>query len=693
MPKTESEETVARLAAELADARAEIAALRQALHAQGQEPDDVVARTQAERALRETAEHLAFLVNAAPGVTYTCRASGDFGATFVSDGVLAQLGYTARDFIEDPGFWASHLHPDDALRVFAEIGPLFVHDRITHEYRFRCADGAYRWMLDQVRLLRDADGQPTGMIGSWTDITDHKRVEYALAQSEARNRAMTESAHDAFLTSDSAGVLVGWNRGAEAIFGYAESEILGQPMTLLMPSRFHDPHRAGVARVAAGGPDHVLGRVVELYGLRKDGSEFPLELSLAKWASAGGWFFTGIVRDITERKRAEDERAKLQLQLEQAWKLESVGRLAGGVAHDFNNMLSVILGHAELALEEVHASTPLHQDLEEIRLAAKRSADLTRQLLTFARQEAVAPKLLDLNATVTGMLSMLRRLIGEDLDLEWRPAARLWPVHVDPSHIDQILANLCVNARDAMLAGGKLTVETGHRTFDADDCSARVGAVPGDYVRLTVGDDGAGMDTATQQRIFEPFFTTKATGKGTGLGLATVYGIVQQNQGIIDVRSAPGRGTVFDVYLPRQAPRTDQKPPDRLTAPAPRGQETILLVEDEAAILALTKRMLEQMGYRVLAAGRPSEAMRLAAEHPGELDLLVTDVIMPEMNGRDLARKIESSRPRVKCLFVSGYSADFLGTQGALGAGVSLLHKPFSKDDLAAKIRQVLDVA
>jgi signal transduction histidine kinase/CheY-like chemotaxis protein len=397
------------------------------------------------------------------------------------------------------------------------------------------------------------------------------------------------------------------------------------------------------------------------------------------------------ISDITERKRAEEERQKLQAQLNQAQKTESVGRLAGGVAHELNNMLSVILGHTELALEQVDPAQPLLANLQAIRKAAERSANLTRQLLAFARKQIVAPKVLDLNETVEGMLTVLRPLIGEDIDLAWLPAAGLWPVKVDPSQIDQMLANLCVNARDAITGVGRVSIETGNVVFDDDFCAKHVGFLPGEHVLLAVSDDGRGMDKETLGHLFEPFFTTKGVGQGTGLGLATVYGSVKQNNGFINVYSEAGKGTTFKIYLPRHAAKAEQIGQESPTAPAARGHETILLVEDEPAILKMTTTMLERLGYCVLAASTPGEAMRLAKQHSSEIHLLMTDVVMPEMNGRDLARNLGSLYPDLKRLFMSGYTANVIAQRGVLDEGVHFIQKPFSTLDLATKVREALD--
>jgi PAS domain S-box-containing protein len=399
----------------------------------------------------------------------------------------------------------------------------------------------------------------------------------------------------------------------------------------------------------------------------------------------------GINSDITAAKVAEAEKLKLETQLQQAQKMESVGRLAGGVAHDFNNMLGVIIGHAELGLMHLDPANPVCVDLHEIRSSAERSADLTRQLLAFARKQTVAPRFIELNETITGMLKMLQRLIGEDIHLAWQPAPELCQIKMDPSQIDQILANLCVNARDAIQNTGRITIETGTCTIDADYCATNPEAIPGDYVRLVVSDDGAGMDRETIGHVFEPFFTTKELGKGTGLGLATVYGAVKQNNGFITIYSEPGNGTTFSIYLPRQESLHDRQAADGLEHTAPCGQESILLVEDEAAILNITRQMLEKQGYTVLTADTPGKAIAVAREHHDTINLLMTDVIMPEMNGRDLAKNILSLHPGMKRLFMSGYTADVIAHHGVLDEGVHFIQKPFSLAVMADMVREVLD--
>jgi len=392
----------------------------------------------------------------------------------------------------------------------------------------------------------------------------------------------------------------------------------------------------------------------------------------------------GILQNITEQKNVE-------MQLQQAQKMESIGRLAGGIAHDYNNISSIIIGYSELALGQIKQEDPLYEDLVEILTAAKRSTDITRQLLAFARKQTIAPKVLDLNETIGSMLKMLRRLIGENIDLVWLPGAKAWPVKIDPSQVDQIIANIGVNARDAIADVGKVTIETQNISFDREYCADHAGFIPGDYLLLAVSDDGSGIDPDIMDKIFEPFFTTKGLGKGTGLGLSTVYGIVKQNNGFINVYSESKKGTTIKIYLPRHGGQVVEAYYDNnLEIPLSRG-ETVLLVEDDNSILKLGKRILEELGYIVLSSSSPLKAAELAVEKVGELNLLITDVIMPEMNGRELSEQLKSFRPDLKVLFMSGYTANVIAHRGVLDDDVFFMSKPFSKKDMALKVREVLD--
>lgn len=388
--------------------------------------------------------------------------------------------------------------------------------------------------------------------------------------------------------------------------------------------------------------------------------------------------------DITEQKQLES-------QLHHSQKMEAVGRLAGGVAHDFNNMLGVIIGYSELELMKAGLQEPHYTVMNEIYSAASRSAELTRQLLAFARKQTIAPKVIDLNRNISGMLKILQRLIGEDIHLDWKPDLELWPTKVDPSQIDQILANLCVNARDAITDVGKVCIETGNCIIDDNYCSVHTDATPGEYVKLVVSDDGSGMDKETVTHIFEPFYTTKEQGKGTGLGLSTVHGIVKQNGGFINVYSEPGNGTTFTIYLQRNIGESEHSMHDRSIEKAPCGSETILLVEDEAIILKMTALMLKGQGYNVLTAVTSNDAICLFRENITTIKLLMTDVVMPKMNGRDLANELQSLNPHLKCIFMSGYTSEMIASKGILEDGVHFIQKPFTMLNMSNKVRAVLD--
>jgi len=419
---------------------------------------------------------------------------------------------------------------------------------------------------------------------------------------------------------------------------------------------------------------------------RKDGTPLHVELIGRAVRNAAGTIesYETFVRDVTEQRR-------LQRELVQAQKMEAVGRLAGGIAHDFNNVLTAILGSAELALETLPAGSPEREEVDEVRKAALRAADLTRQLLAFSRQQVIAPKVLNPNDVVGGMDKMLRRLLGEDVELRAALASDLGVVKVDPSQLEQVVLNLAVNARDAMPDGGTLTIETQNIELDQQYVQGHLSAQPGPYVMLAVSDTGVGMDAGTQARIFEPFFTTKEKGRGTGLGLATVYGIVKQSGGWIWVYSEPGHGTAFKVYFPRvaavAAPATASVAPPTSV----RGSETILVVEDDETIRNLVLKVLKGNGYTVLAAANGDEAERVAGQHRGRIHLLMTDVVLPGLSGPEVARRLVTTRTDTRVLYLSGYTNDAVLRRGVLEAGVAFLQKPFTPGVLGRKIREVLD--
>jgi PAS domain S-box-containing protein len=508
----------------------------------------------------------------------------------------------------------------------------------------------------------------------------------SLRVSEEFNRNILDTVDEGFIMVDREYRILSANKAFCTLAGSSEEMVIGKTC-------YEASHHAGVPCFDSG-EDCPVRRAFES-GKSATGSHVHhdtagmshvVELRAFPVFDSAGKVISAIetINDVTEKRKLEE-------QLRQAQKMEAVGTLAGGVAHDFNNMLSVILGYAELAAAKIEPGHAIGADLKEIRTAARRSADLTRQLLAFARKQACVPKVLDLNETVTSMLKMLRRLIGEDIKLIWQPGAGIWPIHIDPSQIDQMMVNLCVNARDAIVGVGTLTISSANTLLDDGLLLEQFQAQAGDYVLLSVSDNGCGMDLGTINKIFEPFFTTKEVGQGTGLGLATVYGIVRQNNGAIHVYSEAGRGTTFKIYLPRY-----QGVVSRLEGNGNGGDlgvggnDTILLVEDESSILNMVELMLTNLGYRVLAVNSPLQAISIAKEQKQEIHLLLTDMIMPGMDGRELAARVVALQPKIKCLFMSGYSGDSIAGRGVLSEGGHFVQKPFTGKVLAAVIREVL---
>ncbi len=518
------------------------------------------------------------------------------------------------------------------------------------------------------------------------EIEEHKRTEQ---QRQHLSAVMEKSLNEVYISNSETLKFQHVNQGALSNLGYALDEIVGLTPVDIKQGFTEASYRNLTLPLLDGTQDSLVFQAVHR---RSDGSTYPVEVHLQLIDSGSHKVFLEIVFDITERNRAQEEKAKLEAQLQQAQKMESVGRLAGGVAHDFNNILTVIHGYSELGMLTSDPGQPIFSQLEEINKAAQRASGLTRQLLAFARQQIIEPKALNLNEAVAGMLQMLQRLIGENVPLDWQPGAELWQINIDPSQVDQLLANLCINARDAMADVGKITIQTENCAIVADDGYFHGEVVsPGEFVRLTVSDNGSGMNEETLANIFEPFFTTKGVGKGTGLGLSTVFGIVKQNNGLIKVFSEPGVGTTFTFHFPRYLGKGEQAPTEGSAAPEACGRETLLLVEDDEAILNMAATFLGNQGYTVLRASTPAQALRLAKEERGEISMLITDVIMPEMNGKDLALALRALNPRLKCLFMSGYTADAIAQHGVLDEGVNFLQKPFSLRDLTAKVNKVLD--
>ncbi|MFH1153334.1 MAG: response regulator [Pseudomonadota bacterium] len=610
-----------------------------------------------------------------------------------SEVLFELLGFERTGEFDYPGITETLLHPDDREGIRTWVRQCLVSGREEldpAEFRVIRQSGQVIWVRT-VGVIRTRPGKKPVIFATIQDITQRRQAENAWQESQWRFRLFTEAAPVGVVIADKDQKAVYASRKFVELFGYDREDIPDVEAWFLRAY----PDEILRARVCEEWGEEVARARRTLTEIRpleypvtcRDGSVKEIEFRMSTNGDLDFIVFT----DITARKALDREQDKLKAQLHHAQKLETVGRLAGGVAHDYNNMLSVIIGYGEMARDRVDPSDPLHGDLEEILSAARRSAGITRQLLAFARKQTIAPRVLSLNDAIEGTLKMLRKLIGEDIDLAWLPGADPGEVKMDPSQIDQILANLVVNARDAIHGVGKITIQTGRACFDAAYCADHAGTVPGDFILLAVSDDGSGMDPATLDRIFEPFFTTKGPGEGTGLGLSTVYGIVRQNNGFITVYSEPGKGTIFRIYLPRHAGQSrDLSLEQAPKIPAGHG-ETVLVVEDDASILKLAGRILTGLGYTVLTAPSPEKALELV--HDGIIHLLVTDVVMPEMNGRDLALKLQARHPGLGVLFMSGYTADVIARGNELDPGVCFMPKPFSKQDLAVKVREALEKA
>jgi PAS domain S-box-containing protein len=640
---------------------------------------DVIERKRAEEELRRTTEFLSHAQAIAHIGSWEWNIAGDAIAwsaeTYRIFGLTPEQGPFALEQ------YLGLIHPDDrdavsdAVRRTLDSGaPFEVDHRIVHP------DGSIHFLHGRGGLVADATGRPVGMTGTVLDITGRKEAEEALREAKDRLETLIASAPLAISSLDAAGLVQTWNPAAERLFGWTAVEVVGKPLSMVPEEGAEES--AGLQRRVLRG-ESLDG--VELVRRKKDGTPVTVSLSAAPLRDAQGQV-TGILalmEDVTDVKRLEQ-------QFFQAQKMEAVGRLAGGVAHDFNNLLTAILGSTDLLLDSLPADHPGREEAGETRKAALRAAELTRQLLAFSRQQVLAPRVLDLNEVVVDMDRMLQRLIGEDVELRTALAADLGAVRADPGQLEQVIVNLAVNARDAMPEGGKLTIETANVALAEAYMAALAVVVPGFYVLLAVSDTGTGMDAATQARVFEPFFTTKPKGQGTGLGLATVYGIVKQSGGYIWVYSEPGRGTTFKVYLPRVDAPVESRP-DPVIAASLRGSETILLVEDQDEVRNLVRRMLEARGYHVLVGASGDDALRVAARHGGSIDLLVTDVVMPGMSGRQAALLLVPAHPKMRVLYLSGYTDEAIVRHGMLEPGIAFLQKPFTTDTLARKVREVLD--
>ena len=595
-----------------------------------------------------------------------------------NDALVRLLGFQDRDQLMAAGSPGLYSRPADRAQWLELLGREGVVS--DYETRLRRADGSEIWVRDSAHATRDDRGQMVSVVGALVDITRHKEADELLRRSEERFLLAARATKDTLWDWDFATDDIWWNEGITTQFGYAPQQAGGMPEWV---ERIHPDDRervvASLHRVAESGA-HVW---LEEYRFRRANGSYAAVYDrgyVLRDGQGQPMRMIGAVMDVTERQT-------LETQLRHAQKMEAVGRLAGGIAHDFNNLLTAILGHTDMVLGELPADDRHRPPIEDVRAAAQRAATLTGQLLAFSRRQTLQPRPLDLNQVVSSMEQMLRRLIGEDVRLVTRLDERIGAVRADQSQVEQVVANLVVNARDALPRGGTVRLETANAVIGA---TAR-GPAPGPYVRLTVHDDGVGMTPDVMASIFEPFFTTKEIGKGTGLGLATVYGIVQQSGGHIEVRSELGAGATFDVYLPRLPDEPAAPASDAADAPAAGGSETILLVEDEAAVRRLARRVLERHGYVVLEAADGPAALILSAARSGPIHLLVTDVVMPGMRGDELARRLCGDRKELGVLYISGYTDGAVDLATAHAAGHEFLAKPFMPDALARTVRGLLD--
>src|SRR5438105_14296634 len=600
--------------------------------------------------------------------------------TYVSQAATRLLGYGGPELTGTNAL--GFLHPDDLALTERLCRQLLDQPGtpIRTELRARHKDGSYH-LVEAVAVNRLDDPAVGAVVANWRDITERLRAEQALRNSEQSYRSLVDGVRDVIFALSPGGEVTSLNPAFEEMTGFPPAEWVGRPF-----EAFVHPDDVPLAldlfgRVLQGEPRPTIQfRILTRAGTYRV-AEFSATAQLRDGRLTG---ILGIGRDVTER-------LGLEQQLRQAQKMEAVGRLAGGIAHDFNNILTAITGHADLLLEDLGHHDPRRADVDEIRRSAERAAGLTRQLLAFSRQQVLQPKVVDLNALVLDLDKLLRRLIGEDVELATVLDPTLGHVTADPGQLEQVIVNLAVNARDAMPQGGKLTLETRNIDLDASYTLEHSLVKPGPYVQLTVSDSGIGMDEETQAHAFEPFFTTKPRGQGTGLGLAMVYGTVKQSGGFIWVYSEPGRGATFKIYLPRvDAPVESAAPPAPVERP-PRGSETVLLAEDEPAVRAIARQALERQGYTVLAAPSGADALALAAQHGATIHLLLTDVVMPGMSGRDLADRLTAQRPGIRVLYISGYTDNAIVRHGMLEPGLAYLQKPFRPDALVRKVREVLD--
>ncbi len=644
---------------------------------------DITDRRRAEQALRESEERYRLLFENNPQPMWVFD-NETLAFLAVNEAACQHYGYTRKEFL------AMTIRD---IRLAEEV-PALLQSLASQSDEFHKAGIWRHRKKDGTGIAVEIASHPLLFTGRpaqlvlATDVTERMRAEEALRQSEQKYRDIFDFATVGIYQSRHDGSLITVNAPLAEILDYDSPEDL---LRHNLDGIYADPaeRRALIARFEAAGKAHRQ----EVLWKRKDGTPIWLELDARAVRNADGTtrYFEGFVHDVSERKKSEEEKRRLQEQLVQAQKMEAVGQLAGGIAHDFNNLLTAITGYSELLLGELPPEDLRRSHAEEIRKAGERAASLTQQLLAFSRRQVLEPKVLDVNVVVSDIERMLRRLIGEHIELKTRKAPDIWKVKADPGQIEQAILNLVLNARDAMPSGGTLAIETSNAELDQEFARSHVPTQPGSYVMVAVSDTGVGISDDVKARLFEPFFTTKERGKGTGLGLSTTYGIVKQSGGYLWCDSEVGRGTTFQVLLPRVEEPVSEVVERKTSPPIHPGDETVLLVEDEPEVRSLVQRILKTQGYTVVTAANPDEALAVAREFKGPIQLMVTDIVMPGMSGLQLAERLNPTRPDMKVLFVSGYTNDAIGHQGVLDPGTAFLQKPFTPNALARKVREVLE--
>ncbi len=647
---------------------------------------DIQRREETEKSLRESKEHFRALTENSPDVIM--RFNHSHHHLYVNPVVKSVINIDPEDIIgkshRDLGF------PSNLCDLWEEAIEKVFLTKKGNRIEFQLPSGIWiDWLLFPEF---GPDGQVSAVVSSSRDISALKEALNSLKQSEEQFRTVVDSSKDAIIAINSDGNIVIFNKAAECMFGFSKSEMLDHTLEKLIPGHLRKSHSINIhSYFSQGRPNAAIGKVVELSAVRHSNELFPIELALSNATFGGERMVIAIIRDISERKAAEKEREMLEEQLHQSQKLEAIGKLAGGIAHDFNNLLTSISGNISLAMLDIDDSHPFYATLKEIDEAAERAAGLTRQLLAFSRKQLISPRVLNLNETVEALQKMLARLIGEDIELRVTLDKQLAKIKADKSQIEQVILNLVINARDAMLGGGVLSIVTANVELSESFCHSYPELQPGNYVRLSLKDSGTGMSPEIQSHMFEPFFTTKPQGQGTGLGLSMVYGIIQQHNGLISVTSHKNKGTTFDIYLPMVLETLSHKQRHHSRQNDPGGHETILLVEDEDMVRNVAVKALKRLGYKVFPAASAAAAIETAPTIPEGIDMLLSDVVMPRMNGRELAERLSPQFPDMKILFTSGYTEDAIAHHGVLDENVNFIAKPYTPKSLAEKVRAVLD--